>query len=158
MTIDFNSTLDKISRWGFGSPVINGLLSNPFICAAVISATMIFLIMFMYPAKPGTSIHVVCKMFVYMFGMCVCLVFLHDGVLRYTYQDRGKLDNEDAFMESATNGDVVYHEKTTTPPLITTPIIDPKPVELEQTIIEGGNDKLTGIKVSSQRKNMFKLM
>ncbi len=102
MPIDLYSSIKKTSQWAFGSPLLNGVLGSSLFVAVVIALIMMLLIMFLYPAKPGTSFSVVFKMFVYMFFSSLLVIFLHDGVIKYMMEeDLTSKDSED-FMRNTT--------------------------------------------------------
>ena len=111
MAIDIGSLLSKISNLSFGLPLIN-MLSNTAFTAVFLSISMILIIMFMYPAKSGTSMHVLFKMFVYMFLIGLCIVFLHDGVLKYEKNTEQNINVQDTLVKNvATGGDIQYTNK-----------------------------------------------
>jgi hypothetical protein len=63
---------------------------------------MIVLIMIMYPAKSGTPFSVVFKMFLYMFGITLLVVFLHDGILKYVFEEEASSKSSENFMRGTT--------------------------------------------------------
>lgn len=87
MPVDINSSIKQASQWAFGSSFLNSVLSNSFFVAVLIALIMVILIMFMYPAKSGTSMLVLVKLFVYMLLGTVLVVFLHDSVIKYTIEE-----------------------------------------------------------------------
>ena len=102
MPIDLYSTAKKTSQWAFGSPFLNKILGSSLFVAGVVSFIMIILIMIMYPAKPGTPFSIVAKMFVYMFASSLLVIFLHDGVVRYMYEEEKEAHVSEAFMQNIT--------------------------------------------------------
>jgi hypothetical protein len=102
MPIDLYSSLRGASQWAFGSPLLNNILGSSLFVAIVVALLMILLIMFMYPAKPGTSFAVIAKMFVYMFFSSLLVIFLHDGVIKYMMEEESAALDADDFMQNTT--------------------------------------------------------
>jgi hypothetical protein len=88
MPIDMGSTIKKASQWAFGSPILHGIMSNNLLIAGLISLVMILIIMIMYPAKKNTKSNVLVKMFFYMFISSVFILFLHDSVIKNSFEER----------------------------------------------------------------------
>lgn len=110
MPIDLCSSVNKISNYAFGSGFLNTLFGSALSIAFVIALIMILLIMIMYPAKSGTSLLIIVKLFIYMFMFGLLVVFLHDGVLKYTLQEKTEDDSNVSIMKGTTLGgrDAVY--------------------------------------------------
>ncbi len=97
MPIDLHSLVTSVSNNVFGSPFLNNLFHNSIFVAFLISIIMVLLIMFMYPAKKGTSIGVVLRMFMYMLLGSAVVIFLHDGVVKYKIQKEQSAARDSAF-------------------------------------------------------------
>jgi len=112
MPIDIYSSLKKTGQYAFGSSILNSLFGGTWVLAGIIALTMILIIMIMYPAKSGTSISVIFRMFLYMFGISVVLIFLHDGITKYRWQeDREHVEANDFIKNMTVSGrqaDPVY--------------------------------------------------
>jgi hypothetical protein len=98
MTIDLNSTVGSCSRYVFGSDLLNGILSSSVTVAVLISLVMVLLIMVMYPAKKGTGFAVIAKMGLYMFFLTMLIVFLHDSVLKFIFNEKSYQDSSEDIM------------------------------------------------------------
>lgn len=83
MPIDLGKVINQISDTVFGSPLLSNVFSNSIIVAVVIALLMIVLIMIMYPAKAGTPLSVVLKIFFYMCIGTALIMVLHDGVVKH---------------------------------------------------------------------------
>lgn len=103
MPLDLHNSVRDASLWAFGSPVLNGLLNSSLFLSGIISATMILLIMFMYPAKSGTSFSVVFKMFVYMYFITLGLLFLHDSFVRHIAIEECSAHDTKLFMQNVSS-------------------------------------------------------
>lgn len=112
MPIDLNDSLNNISARAFGSPVISGALGNVLSCAAILSIIAIVLIMFIYPAKSGTSFVVVVKIFIYMFAASAALIFIHDGIRskRSAYQNTASDQYDLVTQSNPADRDVIYSQ------------------------------------------------
>lgn len=80
MPIDLNHSLNTVSEQVFGNSLLANIFGNVLSTALILAIIAVILIMFIYPAKPGTSFVVVVKIFIYMFGAAAALIFLHDGI------------------------------------------------------------------------------
>jgi hypothetical protein len=103
MPIELLSCTRQVNNYAFDSVGLNKLLSNCGVFAFIISAMMILLIMFLYPAKPNTSVYVLFKIFVYMYGGTLLLVFLHDGILKEHMRHLEKSTDYDDIVTNLTN-------------------------------------------------------
>ncbi len=103
MPIDLYSSLKGASQWAFGSPLLNNILGSSIFVAAMVSVLMILLIMFMYPAKAGTSGFVIAKMFIYMFFGALMVIFLHDGVMKHIFEEEYAEKESEDFMQNTTS-------------------------------------------------------
>ena len=112
MTIDLNSSISKVSHYAFGSSALNSILSSSIFVAGVISLIMIVIVMILYPAKKNTPFFLICKMFVYMFFISWVVIFLHDGVVRYTFNDKQNENTSDDFMHNMIHKDPIYGNYT----------------------------------------------
>ena len=108
MPIDLYSSIKKTSQWAFGSPALNSILGSCVFVAVVIALVMIMLVMIMYPAKAGTSFSIVAKMFVYMLFGSMLIIFLHDGILRHTFEEEIHDQAENDIVTGGTITDLVY--------------------------------------------------
>lgn len=102
MPIDLYSTVKKTSHWAFANNFINKTLGSSIFVALSIALLMILIIMFMYPAKAGTPFYIVMKMFVYMFFGSLLIVFLHDGVIKYLFEEEHQEKRNEVFMQNTT--------------------------------------------------------
>jgi hypothetical protein len=102
MPIDLCGSINKTSQWAFGSPILNSIFGSSVFVAIVIAFIMILLIMVMYPAKSGTSLGIVVKMFIYMLFGSLLIVFLHDGVIKAQYSEQQDDEAAAAFMRNTT--------------------------------------------------------
>ncbi len=103
MPIDlYGGVFKKASNWAFGSPLLNNVLGSSIFVAITIALLMVVLIMIMYPAKSGTSISIVLKMFVYMLFGSLLIVFLHDGVIKYMNDEKLEAAASSSFMQNTT--------------------------------------------------------
>lgn len=120
MPIDLLSSIRKTSHWAFGSPILNSILGSSIFVALAIAIIMILIIMFMYPAKSGTPFSIVGKMFIYMFFITLMVIFLHDGVIKYMFEDELSDKAGDDIMQGTTmlNKNVVYNNTPTINPNI----------------------------------------
>jgi len=111
MPIDLCSSVNKISNYTFGSGFLNTIFGSSLSVAFVVSIIMILLIMMMYPAKSGTSLLIIVKLFIYMFMFTLLIVFLHDGVLKYAMKENVESETDSSFIKNTATmgGDVVYH-------------------------------------------------
>lgn len=88
MPIDLYSSVNKVSHFAFGSTVLNTLFGSTTITALIIATIMIISVMILYPAKLHTPLMVVFKMFIYIFIFTLLIVFVHDGVTKYTIEEK----------------------------------------------------------------------
>lgn len=99
MAIDLNSIINSCSRTVFGSDLLNSILSSSIFMAIVITLVMLLIIMIIYPAKKGTGFVVIAKMGLYMFLISFMLIFLHDSVLKYTFEEKTHDRSADEIMK-----------------------------------------------------------
>lgn len=179
MPIDLCSSINKTSRWAFGSPVLNSLLGSSIWLAILITIFIVIIIMVMYPAKKNTPLSLVFKMSIYIFLTTMLLLFLHDGIIKYLYDEeyQEKSNNEILRGVDMEDKDVVYNSTSMINPAmqstnqsIQSPVQSPvqSPIQSPvRNIIEGGyegsnnkssNEKsLRGAKPSIYKKqNLFK--
>jgi hypothetical protein len=98
MPLNFSSLASKINTAVFESNILNKCLANNFLFAFCISLFFITLVMIIYPAKKGTSISVVIKLFIYIYLTLLCLLLLHDGVAKKNWNaDHKERQNNDLF-------------------------------------------------------------
>ena len=105
MPIDFNSSINKVSTFTFGSPILNTLLNSPFAVSFAISVMCVVLIMFLYPAKSGTPIMTLVRLFIYTLLSTTLLVFLHDGVRSSIHKENNTNKKDEELMRGITNKD-----------------------------------------------------
>lgn len=148
MPIDLCSSVNSVSHYAFGSSALNSILSSSIFVAVVIALIMMALIMILYPAKKGTPFFLVGKMFVYMFFISWLVIFLHDSVLRYTFDEDKQKDSSHDFIHHMTNNDPVYGNYTPVQPTIAkteyqpepTPPPPPQPVPVKTNEVLGSSD------------------
>lgn len=146
MPIDMGSTIKNASQWAFGSPILHGIMSNNLIIAGIISIVMILIIMIMYPAKKNTKNNVLIKMFFYMFISSAFILFLHDSVIKNTFEERDITSNVDELHNI--NNDFNIINKPIVPERQQR--IQPKPQEIEY-----GTGVLEGFKSSPNQPNIY---
>ena len=105
MPIDFNSSINKVSSFTFGSPLLNNMLNSPFAVSFAIAVMSILLIMFLYPAKSGTPIMTLVRLFVYTLLSTTLFVFLHDGVRASSDKEANMNKKDEALMRGITSKD-----------------------------------------------------
>lgn len=146
MPIDLCSSVNSVSQYAFGSSALNNILSSSIFVAIVIAIIMTLLIMILYPAKKGTPFFLVGKMFVYMFFISWLVIFLHDSVLRYTFDEDKQTDSSYDFVaQMAGPKDPVYgsdHKPISPTPIA---IVEPAQQSLQQPVpdksnVTGGSD------------------
>ncbi len=108
MPIDLYSSIKKTSQWAFGSTILNNILGSSIFVSLIIALIMVLLIMIMYPAKSGTPFSVIAKMFIYMLFSSMLVIFLHDGVIKYMFEEELQEQKDDAIITGGTSGDLVY--------------------------------------------------
>lgn len=152
MPIDFFSSLKGASNWAVGSPLLNNILGSSIFVAIVVSLIMMLLVMFMYPAKAGTPFSIVAKMFIYMFFGSLLVIFLHDGIIKYTMEEEFTTRDSDAFMQNTTmqgrTSDPSYADlyKTVAPvaqPVLSPPIVQSSSIPVTQ-LARTETDSITG--------------
>jgi hypothetical protein len=176
MPIDLYNSLKNTSQWAFGSPLLNSILGSSLFVAIFIALFMVLLIMIMYPAKSGTSLSVVFKMFIYMFMGTLLVVFLHDGVIKYMIREEIENKQYEEVVNNATkfggDADPVYgssykiiqpgeNERLAVPlspsPANTEQPTKQKPVFDEPVIARGGSDFiLDAPKPASKKSEPFR--
>jgi len=110
MPIDICSSLNKISQYTFGSSFLYNTFGNTLSVSLIISIIMMLLVIILYPAHPNTSFITVLKLFMYMFLGSLVVVFLHNSVIKYYYEEK---HNNAASLDiirgiNANNRDAVY--------------------------------------------------
>lgn len=110
MPIDLYDSVKSCSNWVFGSDALNNILGSSLFVAILISLVIMLIVMICYPAKAGTSFGTVAKMGIYIFFATLTIVFLHDSVLKYMFEDNTTITSHDDFMRGVTKGgaSVVY--------------------------------------------------
>lgn len=137
MSIDLYESIDGMSKWAFGNNFLNKILGSSLAIAIVISFIMVLLIMFIYPAKQGTSFVVVLKLFVYMFFSSLLVIFLHDGILKYTIKEDVVEGGNNSFTSRIIGGSdsdptyAMYNIKPVTP----VASVEPKPSEKRKELL-----------------------
>ncbi len=146
MPIDLLSSIRKTSHWAFGTPILNSILGSSIFVAVSIALIMVLLIMFMYPAKSGTPFSIVCKMFIYMFFMTLMVVFLHDGVIKYMFEEELTDKANDDIMQGTTlmNKNIVYNNTPTVNPALTN----------QAKSVDGGNNGISNNNASNVNVNL----
>lgn len=87
MPIDLNYSLNTVGDQAFGNNIISNTLGSILSCALILAIIAILLIMFIYPAKSGTSLVTVVKIFIYMFAASAVILFVHDGIQRRRWRE-----------------------------------------------------------------------
>jgi hypothetical protein len=120
MPIDLLSTIKKTSQFAFSSPLLNNLLGSSLFCSLFITIIIMLLIMFIYPAKEGTPMSILCKLFIYSFCGTLIIVFLHDGIIKHMFDEKEqkKLDIDIMQGTNINNRDIVYSSKIITPGIV----------------------------------------
>ena len=130
MPIDFNSSINKVSSFTFGSPLLNNMLNSPFAVSFAIAVMSILLIMFLYPAKSGTPIMTLVRLFVYTLLSTTLFVFLHDGVRASSDKEANLNKKDEALMRGITSKDKELYnligQKTIDSPEITAALAPPQ--------------------------------
>jgi len=115
MAIDLNSSIKSFSRMAFGSDTLNNIFGSSVFIALLISIIMIFIIMIFYPAKRGTGFIVLARMFLYMTFTTLFVIFLHDSILKYQFEDNDVVASNDDLMRGITDKNVAYQFKPIEP-------------------------------------------
>ncbi len=167
MPIDLHSSLKGASQWAFGSPLLNNALGSSICVALIIALLMILLIMFMYPAKPGTPFSVLAKLFVYMLFGTMMIVFLHDGVIKYMIEEEYVTKDNEYFMQNTTiegrKADPSYSSiykpisplSQVAPPIIQPPASPAPPLPNTATDVVTGGGYLTSMKPNRSMRNPY---
>lgn len=162
MPVDLGSTIKKTSRFIFSSNLLNNILGSSLFLSILMSIFMLLLVMIIYPAKSGTPISVLCKLFIYMFFGSLAFIFLHDGIIKNFFEEEELERQENDILQgtNSLNKDVVYG-KTMIDPTIKKPDIKLAPVQkkIEEPVEEPvdkntisdtvnlGNERLKGVKL-----------
>jgi hypothetical protein len=118
---------------------------------------MVILIMVMYPAKKGTPFSIVAKLFIYMMFSSLLVVFLHDGVIKYMYDEERESQLSESFMQNVTfdgrNRDAVYGQSYQTISPSPAPIPAPTPATASpppaQVVVKGVYDIISAVEGGS---------
>ena len=183
MPFDLGSTIRKTSQWSFSSPFLNNILGSSLFVSVVITLLVVLLIMIMYPAKKGTPFSVICKLFIYMFFCSLLVIFLHDSVLKFSFEEQEQEKEDNDFMKGTTQEgkDIVYNQTPMVVPLgnakqelLSQRYVPPIGAPVNNTtvqggtssdgvheeefinIVEGGNEQLVADKAPPPRGNLFK--
>ena len=110
MPIDLFSSINCISNYTFGNDLLNSLFGSTITVALIISFIMILLVMLMYPAKSGTSIKIVLKMFIYMTIFSTLILFLYKSINKYRWDDEhnDKISSDIMRGVNISDRDIVY--------------------------------------------------
>jgi hypothetical protein len=162
MPVDLGSTIKKTSRFIFSSNLLNNILGSSLFLSILISIFMLLVVMINYPAKSGTPISVLCKLFIYMFFGSLAFIFLHDGIIKNFFEEEEMERQENDVLQgtNSLNQDIVYG-KTMIDPTIKKPDIklmsvqkktieEPPKEDIQNTTsdtINIGSDRLNGIKL-----------
>jgi hypothetical protein len=149
MPIDLNYSLNTVSDQAFGNNLISNTLGSILSCALILSIISILLIMFIYPAKSGTSLVTVVKIFIYMFAACAAVLFVHDGIQRRRWREEEEQrdlqdlnPNNRDFMHQAEQRDV---QPTQQPPETVQQIIIQAPAQpVAPQLPRIATDRITG--------------
>ncbi len=171
MPIDVSDSLRKTSHYVFSSSILGSLLGSPIPLALTVSLILVIIIMLIYPAKTGTGFGVICKIFIYSFLINMALFYLHDGILRYTIDEKYRKNDDDTFGGSdelailehfERNNNLqpvstIQHANTMQPTNAMQPTNTIQPVINKPlvSIVEGGSDTLNGMRPHPRQPNMF---
>ena len=162
MPVDLGSTIKKTSRFIFSSNLLNNILGSSLFLSILMSIFMLLLVMIIYPAKSGTPISVLCKLFIYMFFGSLAFIFLHDGIIKNFFEEEEMERQENDILQgtNSLNQDVVYGKTMIDPTIKKTDIkLAPVQKKIEEPTEESadkniasdtinvGNEKLKGIKL-----------
>jgi hypothetical protein len=143
MPIDFNSSINKVSSFTFGSPLLNNMLNSPFAVSFAIAVMSILLIMFLYPAKSGTPIMTLVRLFVYTLLSTTLFVFLHDGVRASSDKEANMNKKDEALMRGITSKDKELYnligQKTIDSPEITAALAPPQQPAFDNAVPRANN-------------------
>ena len=104
MSIDLRDSAARAGSYVSSSPLLNGIFSNKIVVSLMIAAIMILIVMIVYPAKKGTGVGLLIKMFVYMATFTGIVMFLHDGILESNFKEQHHDNNAlDLSRESINN-------------------------------------------------------
>jgi hypothetical protein len=125
MPFDLAGSIRKTSQWAFSSPLLNNILGSSLFVALTISLLMVLLIMVLYPAKKGTKFSVLCKLFIYMFFGTLLIIFLHDSVIKFMFEETEQEKEDVDFMRGTTHGgkDGVYNQSMMVAPSMPVPVL-----------------------------------
>lgn len=185
MPFDLAGSIRKTSQWAFSSPILNNILGSSLFVAITIALLMILLIMVLYPAKKGTPISVLCKIFIYMFFGSLLIIFLHDSVIKFMFEESEQEKEDIDFMRGTTQGgkDGIYNQSSMIEPTQSIHL-GPASVELKSqqplpaigapikgsgidmdddtspepeiiSVVEGGGGYLGGSRVPPKKPNLF---
>lgn len=91
MPININSCIDDCSRSVFGNDLLHQVFNSKVLTTLLITIIVVLLIMFIYPAKSGTSTLLLCKLALYIFLATFTIILFHDTVMDYDREE--KIDN-----------------------------------------------------------------
>lgn len=87
MPIDTHGSIIPSTITGF----VGTSLKSPFWLALMITASLILIIIFVYPAKKSSSVAKLFKLMIYVFGTVLVFVMLHDNIVQETW----RIEHED---------------------------------------------------------------
>ena len=150
MPIDLQSSVSSCSRYAFGSNVLNGILGSSLFVAILISIMMMLIVMIFYPAKQGTGFGTIAKMGLYMFFTTLLIVFLHDSVLKYVFEEESTVSSNDDFMRGVnlSGKNPVYSYESVKPTL--DEVEDARPREPKIVITDSDDSEKSPITGSSE--------
>ena len=162
MPVDLGSTIKKTSRFIFSSNLLNNILGSSLFLSILMSIFMLLLVMIIYPAKSGTPISVLCKLFIYMFFGSLAFIFLHDGIIKNFFEEEEMERQENDILQgtNSLNKDSVYGKTMIDPTIkksdiklapvqkkIEEPTEEPVDKNIASDTINVGSEKLKGIKL-----------
>lgn len=106
MSIDLRDSAARAGSYVSSSPLLNGIFSNKIVVSLMIAAIMILIVMIVYPAKKGTGVGLLIKMFVYMATFTGIVMFLHDGILESNFKEQHHDNNALDFSPTSMSNEV----------------------------------------------------
>lgn len=82
MPIDVFGSLKSISDKVFAG-FLGKIIENPIWISVIISLVIVLLVVFLYPAKPGTKFTAIIKLWIYVFIGSFGVLLLHDSSIKY---------------------------------------------------------------------------
>jgi glucan phosphoethanolaminetransferase (alkaline phosphatase superfamily) len=127
MPFELSNTFNNTFGMSLSSPGMNRLLCSKFYTSIILTFIIIILIMIIYPCKKGTPIFVTFKLGFYIMICTLSVIFLHDTILRSSFDHNLNNKENNAFVEAigSSNNIAYYSDKIN---------IDPKLAPVDSTI------------------------